>query len=526
MKNAEQDFTLPPFPGFPSTNRFVAIGPVLETVSRVARSVSAREAISLVIGPPGTGKSLVCSLLGKQFAGSHRVLMLGETGISDEAALHRVLLRRMGVALNDESIQDLESLLIDSLMAETQLGTWLIIIDEAAALSIEVLEAVRRITNLMRDGQPIVSAVIAGNAKLDETLTAPSLESFVQRVAARCYLHPLNFDETRQYIRESIAACDASPDDTIAESAISAIHHAAGGIPRLINQLMTEAIDCAAELGESLIADHTVDKAWASLQQLPSPIVDEPKVERVSSSIEFGELCEISPTDETKPAAETEVPSQLFAESISRDQTEEDSSASSKEAVTIPLSVEEETPIADPAKLFGDFDEEEELKVVAVDAPASANMQSELDLESMLHSEIVSLSHFAAENTDADVIKHAEKENPQTESSEQDAVIEMIESDFENQTAMEEALGTAGAAAGIVWYEEPNSSDASLPMETSADGRDDSDLLWVTEDIDVENRTSDTTSEKSHRVDPAAKSDELRLKVDYREMLAKMRSEA
>ena len=152
MKNAEQDFTLPPFPGFPSTSRYVAIGPVMEAVSRVARSVLAREAISLIIGPPGTGKSLVCALLGKQFADSHRVLMLGETGISNEAALHRMLLRRMGVALSDDSFQDLETLLIESLMSETQVGTWLIIIDEAAALSIEVLEAVRRITNLMRDG--------------------------------------------------------------------------------------------------------------------------------------------------------------------------------------------------------------------------------------------------------------------------------------------------------------------------------------------------------------------------------------
>ena len=300
MKNSEHDFALPPFPAFPSVSRYVPVGPVAETVSRVARSVLAKEAISLVIGPPGTGKSLVCALLAQQFLESHDVALLGETALEDSNSFLRALIHRLGVPIETHTPNDLRLLIEERLTGpDANPNGLLLLIDEAASLSEDVLESIRRVTNVMKDGQPAVSAVLAGGIALDELLTNPRLEPLVQRVSARCYLHPLNIEESRAYIRECIESCGSSPEETITEKAISAIHHASNGVARLINQMMTEVIDCAAELGESLIDEHTVDKAWAQLQQLPSPMVQEPELNHQPSTVEFGELSDVETQEHT-----------------------------------------------------------------------------------------------------------------------------------------------------------------------------------------------------------------------------------
>ncbi|MCA9137890.1 MAG: AAA family ATPase [Planctomycetales bacterium] len=521
MKNFEQDFTLPPFPAFPSASRYVPFGPVQDAVARISRSINAREAISLMIGPPGTGKSLACSLLAKQFAPSHAVVAIGETTINDETAFYRFVLRRLGVAIENATRDDLELLIHDRLCgSEANENGAVLIVDEAASLSTNVLEAIRRLTNLMRDGQPVVSVVVAGGVKLDDTLTAPSMESFVQRVTARCYLHPFNGEETRRYIRDSIQACDASPNETITDMAISAIHHATSGVPRLINQLMTEAIDCAAEMDETLIDEHTVNKAWASLQQLPGPMMDEPKMKGESSIVEFGELIDPLPISK-QPTAASKFQSEIVAESISRAEQEADADLGfadeSLSEIDLAPAAERTTEVTDPVSLFGIFDDEEQIEIGASKAKTMPSESSSLELESMLHSQIVGLSQFASENTSARY------------------------SDYEPLSVMEAPTGRRNVdgskddrgkrndsnGPSVVWYDEPADHDEASGADGEyAELRDDTDLLWITEDIDVERRAEIQSAVSDRRVDLPKSTDAPKLSVDYREILEKMRNQA
>ena len=284
-------YSLPPFPPFPSASRYVALGSIEEAIVRVQSSINAREGISLIIGPPGTGKSLACNVLAEHFQESHDVVVLGELPIEDPSAYYRRLLHHLGVEYASLPEGDLHLRLVEQVrQTDSSKQGLLILVDEAQSLPADVLEAVRMTTNITRDNQPCVSAVICGGVKLEETLATASMEPFTQRVATRCYLHPMNADETRFYVAETIARCGSNPDDTITDEAIGAIHHACNGIPRLINQMMTEAIECAADADQTMICDNVVDQAWAQLQQLPSPVVNEQKIEHGSSPVEFGAL--------------------------------------------------------------------------------------------------------------------------------------------------------------------------------------------------------------------------------------------
>ncbi|QDT05587.1 hypothetical protein K227x_39880 [Rubripirellula lacrimiformis] len=304
MQSSNSTYNVPPFPAFPSVSRYVALGSIEDAVTRVGRSIDAQEAISLVIGPPGTGKSLICNLLVKRYQKTHDVVVLGDTTIEDRAAFLRHLLHHLGCEYARTPDNDLHLALVDRVCGpDASDRGLLIVVDEAQSLAREVLESIRMVTNIMRSGQPRVTAVVCGGMKLDEVLIDPSLESFVQRVSTRCYLHPMNSQETRCYIQETIRHCGAEPDQTISDEAIAAIHHAASGVPRLVNQMMTQAIDCAEESDESVITEAVVDRAWATLQQLPSPMIEEPalKSANAGSPIEFGELSSLESSQPAQP---------------------------------------------------------------------------------------------------------------------------------------------------------------------------------------------------------------------------------
>ena len=304
MHSSDSAYNLPPFPAFPSIERFVGLGSVQDAVDRIERSIQARDAISVVIGPPGTGKTLISELLASRHQKNHRVIRLGETPLPDSDSFLRRVLHQAGADITSIPGGDLQLALFDHIcLSSASEPRLLLLIDEAQSLTPELLETIRTLTNLTRDGEPRVSVVMFGGTGLDELLIAPSMDGFRQRISTRCYLHPLNNEETTWYINQTIRNCGCDPDATITADAISAVHHACSGVPRLINQLLSHAIEFAADRDEYLITDRIIDQSWAEVQQLPSPMVDEPEINIASSSVEFGELDSLD-TDYTPQSKE------------------------------------------------------------------------------------------------------------------------------------------------------------------------------------------------------------------------------
>ena len=169
----------------------------------------------------------------------------------------------------------------------------LLIVDEAHLLSPRLLEEIRMITNLVRNGQLRVRVVLAGGTRLEERFASTKLESFNQRIAARCYLEPLKHDETCDYVRAHLAAAGAAPASIFTEDALTAIHRAGDGIPRLINQVADHALVLAAAGGQPIIDAAGINEAWSDLQQLPSVFGSEPEAVRSEGQnafVEFGSL--------------------------------------------------------------------------------------------------------------------------------------------------------------------------------------------------------------------------------------------
>ncbi|TWU47722.1 ExeA family protein [Rubripirellula reticaptiva] len=553
MQSTEQDYHVPAFPSFPAVTRYVALGSVEEAFARVCRSVDAQEAVSLVIGPPGTGKSLICGLLVEQYKETHEVVVLGETPIDDRASFLRHLLHHLGMNFSQAPENDLQLALVDRVCGPSSAsGGLLIVIDEAQSIAPEVLEAVRMVTNIMKGGKPRVSAVVCGAMKLDEVLIDTSLEAFTQRIATRCYLHPMNGHETRYYIHEIIRGCGADPKDVIVDEAVSAIHHASSGVPRLVNQMMTQAIDTAEEAGESLITEAVVDRAWAALQQLPCPMVDEPALKATGGSpIEFGEL-ELAPMKPLEKksmqpaAADDDMSGREVAElddSESLGFADEDEWQLADESIDLEQSTamwvddsdEEYKAVAPlPSALFGEFEIEEEISAsvskdsspskepsipvresapAASKAPVAPKVPARMSLESMLHQEIVGMTsvdptvEVYSDSSDVhqnmmDIGSSFEPHNSCDDDCSTDC-------DSSNDLEMKAADDMAASE-----YESDNYENEDQWSDHIRLAHDDSDILVIEDELELTRTDSPDASENAPRS----------VTIDFQSMLARMRT--
>jgi type II secretory pathway predicted ATPase ExeA len=289
-----------PFAAAPAAERYIPTQSLEQTRTTLVRVIDRAEGPGLVVGPAGTGKSLVCQLLVQHFRGRFLVAMLSSARLCTRRALLQNILFELKLPYRDMDESELRLSLVDHL--EPRAGGndgLLLLVDEAHTLPLRLWEEIRLITNLVRDGQPRVRLVMAGGMAMEERLANPKLDSFQQRIAARCYLQSMGRDETIYYVQEQLRRSGADPGLIFTEPAIKAIHTATDGIPRLVNQVCDHALMLAALGGHKQLGVDGIEEAWADLQQLPAPWHEPARTSGSSAAetgkpsvVEFGQLDE------------------------------------------------------------------------------------------------------------------------------------------------------------------------------------------------------------------------------------------
>ena len=299
-----------PFAAAPSPERYVPTSSLEHARQTLIRSIERAEGPGLLVGPAGTGKSLVCHLLAQHFSDRFSVALLNSARLSTRRALLQNVLFELKLPYRDMDEAELRLSLVDHLQPRDGTGEGLLLlVDEAHLLPLRLLEEIRLLTNLVRDGASCVRLVLAGGMALEERLASPKLESFQQRLAARCYLQPMGRDETIYYVQQQIRRTGGSPEQLFTSDALRAIHTATDGIPRLVNQLCDHALMLAALGGHRQLGPAGIEEAWADLQQLPAPWHEPTRAADGAASgvVEFGALADDSPVAVTSRSVEGDV---------------------------------------------------------------------------------------------------------------------------------------------------------------------------------------------------------------------------
>lgn len=282
-----------PFPSAPLANRYVPVAGLEHARRTLSRCIERAEGPALVVGPAGTGKTLLCHLLAEAFPQQFQPVLLAGGHLAARRDLLQAILFELGLPYRGLEEGELRLTLIDHLTRSPQCRQgMLLLVDEADMLPIRLLDELRTITNIVRGGEPRARLVLVGGPALEERLASPKLESFSQRLAARCYLESLGREETCEYVRAQIRQVGGEPSHIFHAGALEAVHQASDGIPRLINQICDHALLLAAQSHRRPVDAAMIETAWANLQQLPVPW-PETALERARSqetAVEFGAL--------------------------------------------------------------------------------------------------------------------------------------------------------------------------------------------------------------------------------------------
>jgi type II secretory pathway predicted ATPase ExeA len=223
--------------------------------------------LALLTGEVGSGKTLLTRALVDRLGDRHEVGMILNPRLSPRQFL-RTTAAELGVKEPRFHASDLLDQIHARLLELDEQGrAALLIVDEAHLIPGKpTFEEIRLLTNFQLDDRNLVAIVLVGQPELRDRLKHRAYRALTQRIGASFHLVPLDLDDTRAYVAHRLAVAGAERP-LFTDEAVVRLHAAAGGIPRLVNQLATQALLEGMARGVTEV-DGTMVQAVASERDL------------------------------------------------------------------------------------------------------------------------------------------------------------------------------------------------------------------------------------------------------------------
>jgi type II secretory pathway predicted ATPase ExeA len=232
-------------------------------------SINKRDAVALLTGPPGIGKTLLCRALVDQLDRRTLVSFVAAAAASPEHLL-RTLLVDFGVISQAEasagqlasaSREALAGALRDFLGSLAALqATALVIVDDVDRLPPAVIQELRNVS----EGQKL-QMILVGDSSLERQLRSGDLRAIDERVALRATLGPLEEDEISGYVAHRLAVAGRGERIDFSEPALHRVFTLSGGAPGIVNQICDRALTLGYQTSASRIDGDFVDEAARQL---------------------------------------------------------------------------------------------------------------------------------------------------------------------------------------------------------------------------------------------------------------------
>ncbi|MDP2007741.1 MAG: AAA family ATPase [Rubrivivax sp.] len=198
----------------------------------------------LLTGEVGAGKTTVCRCFLEQVPANCRVAYIFNPKLTVIELLQTVCAEfHIPLPAQADSVKaHVDALNVFLLAGHAGGRQAVLVIDEAQALSPDVLEQLRLLTNLETAERKLLQIVLIGQPELRGMVARPDLEQLAQRITARYHLAALRFAETQQYIQHRLSVAGPSAPLPFTAGALARIHDLSGGVPRRINLLADRAL--------------------------------------------------------------------------------------------------------------------------------------------------------------------------------------------------------------------------------------------------------------------------------------------
>lgn len=256
-----------PFGITPDTSFFFSSPHSQEALNTLLIAARNGEGFIKITGEVGTGKTLLCrkfmGTLGDGFVTAYipnpylepRTLMLAladeleitlEKDVDQHQLLKSITHRLIGLAAQGKRV--------------------LLCLDEAQAIPVESLEALRLLTNLETQKRKLLQIVLFGQPELNRKLELDSIRQLAQRITFHYHLGPLRRDDLEFYLAHRLRIAGFSGSRLFSRGAVGKLYSASGGIPRLVNIIAHKALMLAYGQGKQQVSrSHVADAARDTL---------------------------------------------------------------------------------------------------------------------------------------------------------------------------------------------------------------------------------------------------------------------
>ncbi len=254
-----------PFGITPDTSFAFASKTHREALNTLLVAVKNGEGFLKITGEVGAGKTLLCRRFLRAIDQNHIAAYIPNPYLEPRTLLFALAAElRLGVQLGDADQHLLLKEIARGLLNFARQGkTVVVCLDEAQAMPIETLEALRLLTNLETEKRKLLQVVLFGQPELDQKLEDKSVRQLKQRITFQHHLAALGRDEVEQYLAHRLRIAGFRGDRLFTPSAARLVHRRSGGLPRLINVIAHKAMLLAFSEGVQVVRPQHVKLAVA-----------------------------------------------------------------------------------------------------------------------------------------------------------------------------------------------------------------------------------------------------------------------
>ena len=215
-----------PFGLTPDTQFYFDLPSHSEALNVLLIALQNGEGFIKITGDVGTGKTMLCRKLLNELHAPFVSAYIPNPHIT-AAGLRMTIADEFGVscARNSGQSRMLQQINEYLLSAAANNLKPVLIIDEAQAMSIETLEALRLLTNLETEKQKLLQIVLFGQPELDVLLQKKSIRQLKQRITFSCSLKQLSSEDVNIYIKHRLTIANINNPAIFSKLANSALHY-------------------------------------------------------------------------------------------------------------------------------------------------------------------------------------------------------------------------------------------------------------------------------------------------------------
>ena len=224
-----------------------------------------------ITGEVGTGKTLLCRKLITSLGPDFHVAYIPNPYL-EPLSLFMELGSELGLEFAPDAHPNqhqLQRALTHRLMDLTRDGKRVVLcLDEAQAMPIETLEALRLLTNLETEKRKLLQVIIFGQPELETKLNHPSIRQLKQRITFDYHLGPLSRSEPDYYLHHRLRVAGWGGGRMFSPLALWLMQRRTHRTPRLLNIVAHKAMLSAYGKGKKTVGAFDVLSALGDTASL------------------------------------------------------------------------------------------------------------------------------------------------------------------------------------------------------------------------------------------------------------------